>query len=219
MKEALSNGSGVQELIEKIRSQGVKAAQDEAESLLRDARRQAAEIVASAKAEAEAERAAARAEVEAFRAASLDALRLAARDTVLGLKDGVIKRFEEFVRRLVVSATREEEIVRSIVLVLAGHAADEFIKDKEVRIRVSRALLNEQPQPEFKEEGKAAMLRLSSDMLREGIELVSEKEIEGGVRVQLVKERLEIDLSDRAIGRLISQRLIPRFKAILEGTA
>jgi hypothetical protein len=35
--------------------------------------------------------------------------------------------------------------------------------------------------------------------------------------VRLVKDKLEIDLSDRAVSRMIAQRLIPRFKAIVEG--
>jgi V/A-type H+-transporting ATPase subunit E len=119
---------------------------------------------------------------------------------------------------LVVSATRDKELVRSIVLVLAGHAADEFIKDKEIEVRLSDSLLEGQSGPVFKEEGKLAILGLSSDMLREGVELVADSDIEGGARVRLVRDKLEIDLSDRAISRMISQRLLPRFKAILEGT-
>ena len=217
MAETTKTSSGVQELIDRIRDQGVQAAQEEADRLLRHARQQAAEIVAQAKAEAEAAQEKARAEIEAYRLASIEALRLAARDTVLDLKARVMARFEEFVKRLVVSATRDKELVRSIVLVLAGHAADEFIKDKEIEVRISSALLEGQTGPVFKEEGKLAILGLSSDMLREGLELVSDSDIEGGARVRLVQDKLEIDLSDRAIARMISQRLLPRFKAILEG--
>ena len=202
-------------MIDRIRDQGVQAAQDEADRLLRDARKQATEIVAQAKAEAEAAQVQARAETEAHRAAALDALQLAARDTVLDLKARVMARFEEFVKRLVVSATRDKELVRSIVLVLAGHAADEFIKDKEIEVRISKSLL--EGETRLKEEGKLAILGLSSDMLREGLELLPDGDIEGGARVRLVKDKLEIDLSDRAIARMISQRLLPRFKAILEG--
>jgi V/A-type H+-transporting ATPase subunit E len=207
----------VQELIDRIRDQGVQAAQAEADRLLVQARKQANEIVAQAKAEAEATQAKARAEIEAHRAASLDALQLATRDTVLDLKARVTARFEEFVKRLVVSATRDKELVRSIVLVLAGHAAEEFIQDKEIEVRISDSLLEGRTGPVFKEEGKLAILGLSSDMLREGLELVPDSEIEGGARVRLVKDKLEIDLSDRAIARMISQRILPRFKAILEG--
>jgi V/A-type H+-transporting ATPase subunit E len=206
----------VQELIEQIRDQGVQAAQNEADRLLREAKKQAAEIVAQAKAEADAERVKARAEIEAHRAASLDALQLAARDTVLELKARVIARVEEFVKRLVVSATRDKELVRSLVLVLAGHAADEFIKDKEIEVRISTSLL--EGETALDEESKLAILGLSSDMLREGLELVADHEVEGGARVRLVKDNLEIDLSDRAVSRMIAQRMIPRFVAILEGT-
>ncbi len=217
MAETTTTSSGVQELIDRIRDQGVQAAQTEADRVLRDARQQAQEIVARAKAEADAAQAKAREEIEAYRQASLDALRLAARDTVLDLEARVLARFEEFVKRLVVSATRDRELVRSIVLVLAGHAAEEFIQDKEVEVRISSSLLEGPTGPVFKEEGKLAILGLSSDMLREGLVLVPDSEIEGGARVRLVKDKLEIDLSDRAIARLISQRLIPRFKAIMEG--
>jgi V/A-type H+-transporting ATPase subunit E len=69
----------------------------------------------------------------------------------------------------------------------------------------------------LKEEGKQAILALSSDMLREGIELMPSHEVEGGARVRLVRDKLEVDLSDRAVARLIAQRIVPRFKAILEG--
>ncbi len=217
MAETTQTSSGVQELIDRIRDQGVEAAREEADRLLRQARKQATDIVAQAKAEAEALQANCREDIEAYRQASMDALRLAARDTVLDLKARVVARFEEFVKRLVVSATRDKELVRSIVLVLAGHAAEEFIQDKEIEVRISTALLEGQTGPVFGDEGKLAILGLSSDMLREGLELVSDEEIEGGARVRLVQDKLEIDLSDRAIARMISQRLLPRFKAILEG--
>jgi V/A-type H+/Na+-transporting ATPase subunit E len=215
METSTKTTTGVQELIEKIRDQGVQSAQEESAQLLQAAKKQAAEILAKAKADADAEQAKARAEIESFRKASMDALQLAVRDTVLELKSRVVARFEEFVKRLVVSATHDKELVRDIVLVLSGHAADEFIKDKTAQVRISQSLLD--GEPAFKEEGKQAILGLSSDMLREGLELASDDEVEGGVRVQLINDKLEIDLSDRAVSRLIAQRMIPRFKAILEG--
>ena len=46
---------------------------------------------------------------------------------------------------------------------------------------------------------------------------VSDDEIQGGARVRLIDDQLEIDLSDRAVAQLISQRLVPRFKSVLEG--
>jgi len=208
------SSSGVQELIQRIRDQGVGAAQEEADRLLAEAKQKAADIVSKAKAEADAEKARARQEIEAHRAASLDALQLAARDTVLDLKARVIERFEEFVNRIVVSATRDEQLVRNVVLVIAGRAAEEFVQDKDIEIRISKALLGE---PTMEKEAKLSILGLSTEMLREGIELLPDESVEGGARVRLVEEKLEIDLSDKAVARLISQRLLPRFRSILEG--
>ena len=217
MGETTKKSSGVQELIDRIRDQGVQAAREEADRLLSSARQEAADIVSQAKAEADALQEKARNDIETYRAASIDAVRLAARDTVLELKAGVTSRFEEFVKRLVTSATRSEEVVRSIVLVLAGHAAAELIGDKDIEVRVSRALFEGQVDPTLREEGRLAVLGLSTDMLREGLQLVPDDGVEGGVRVQLVEDKLEIDLSERAIARMISQRMLPRFRAILEG--
>ena len=206
--------TGVQSLIERIRDEAIQAAQTEADRLLADARQQAAEIVAEAKSEADAKRAKASAEIEADRTAALDAGRLAFRDSVLELKAGIISRLEQFVRRLVVSATHDEQLIRNIVLVLAGRAAEEFIQDKDIEVRISKALLGEAT---LNEEGNQAILAISSDMLREGIEIIPDDEVTGGARVRLIEDKLEVDLSDRAVARLISQRMVPRFKAILEG--
>lgn len=205
---------GVQSLIDRIRDDGVQAARDKAEQILKDARQEASQIVANAQAEADSLRADAKREIEDHRTASLDALQLAARDTVLELKAKVVERFEEFLKRLVISATRDEETVRSLVLVLAGHAASEFIQDKELEIRISKALHGEGT---LEEEGNRVLLALSSDMLREGIQLIPDDVIEGGARVQLVKDKLEIDLSDKAVSRMIAQSMIPRFRDILRG--
>jgi V/A-type H+-transporting ATPase subunit E len=215
MNESIQTSSGVQSLIERIRDQGVQAAQDEANRLRSEAKKQASEIVAEALAQADAERAKARAEIDAYQTAALDALHVAVRDTVLELKARVRTRFEEFVKRLVVSATHDMELIRSIVLVLAGQAAEQLIQNKDIEIRISKALLD--GEAGFQDEAKQAVLGLSSDMLREGLVLVSDDEIEGGARVRLVQDRLEIDLSDRAIAKLISRRILPRFNAILEG--
>lgn len=209
-----NTSDGVQSLIDRIRDEGVQAARDKAEQILKDARHEASQIVENAKAEADSLRADTKREIEDHRTASLDALQLAARDTVLDLKAKVVERFEEFLKRLVISATRDEETVRSLVLVLAGHAASEFIQDKELEIRISKALLGKGT---LEEEGNRALLALSSDMLREGIQLIPDDVIEGGARVQLVKDKLEIDLSDKAVSRMIAQRMIPRFRDILKG--
>jgi V/A-type H+/Na+-transporting ATPase subunit E len=217
MVEQGKTSAGVQELIGRIRDQGIQAAKDQADRIVKEAEIQAAKMVADAKAEVERMREKTLAEIEANRAAAMEALRLSARDTVLQLKSKVASSFEVFMKRLVTSATRDEELIKALVLVLAGHAVDEFIKDKEIHILLSDAILTGQSDEKLRQRGKQVILTLSSDMLREGIELIPSSEIEGGARVRLVKDQLEIDLSDRAIAKMLYERTLPRFRAIVEG--
>ncbi len=70
---------GVQNLIHRIRDEGIKAAREEAERIVHEARQQAAEIEASSKAEARARLEQADSQIADQRAAAAEALKLAAR--------------------------------------------------------------------------------------------------------------------------------------------
>ena len=217
-QEQSKAGAGVQNLVDRIRDQGVLAATEKANKILRDAEAKSAKMLADAKREVEQLRENARVEIESNHAAALEALKLSARDTVLQLEAKVASAFEVFVQKLVTSATRDEKFIKSIVLVLAGHAEKELIGDKEIEILISESILTGQPNEKLEERAKQTILGLSSEMLREGVELIPSSEIEGGASVRLIKDKLEIDLSDKAIAKLLYQRILPRFKALLEGS-
>jgi V/A-type H+-transporting ATPase subunit E len=217
--EQSKTGAGVQDLVDRIRDQGVLAATEKANKIVRDAEAKSAKMLADAKLEVERLRENARIEIEADRAAALEALKLSARDTMLQLKAKVASAFEVFVQRLVTSATCDEEFIKSIVLVLANHVEKELIGKNEIEILISESILSGgQPNEKLREHSKQIILGLSSEMLREGVELIPSSEIEGGASVRLVKDKLEIDLSDKAISKLLYQRMLPRFQAILEGS-
>ncbi|MFI3197549.1 MAG: hypothetical protein QX196_04420 [Methylococcaceae bacterium] len=209
--------SGVQNLVDRIRDQGILAANEKANKILRDAELKSAKMLADAKLEVEKLRETARLEIDANHAAALEALKLSARDAMLQLKAKVSSEFEVFVQRLVTSATRDEQFIKAIVLVLAGHVQEELIGDKDIQILISELILTGKPNEELGERGKQTILSLSSEMLREGVELIPSSDIQGGANVRLVKDKLEIDLSDKAIASLLYQRIMPRFQAILEG--
>lgn len=209
--------SGVQNLVDRIRDQGILAANEKANKIVRDAEVKSAKMLADAKLEVEKLRETARLEIEATHAAALEALKLSARDAMLQLKAKVSSEFEVFVQRLVTSATRDEQFIKTIVLVLACHVKEELIGDKEIQILISELILTGKPNEKLGERGKQTILSLSSEMLREGVELIPSSDIQGGANVRLVKDKLEIDLSDKAIASLLYQRIMPRFQAILEG--
>jgi V/A-type H+-transporting ATPase subunit E len=215
MTELINTESSVQALIDRIRDQGVQSANLEAARILAEAEAKASQLLADAQKQVEQLRAKATADIEAEQAAAQEALKLSARDTVTRLKNLVSTAFETFVRRLVTTATQDRELMKNLVLVLAGHSADEFIKDKQIQILLSDALLTGQSDPKLRELGKQTILSLSSDMLREGVELIPSSSVEGGAKVRLVGEQLEIDLTDKAITKLLAGQLLPRFHALL----
>lgn len=212
-----TTSSGVQELITRIRDQGVRAGKEEAEELVSKARREAARLVEDAKEEIATLRAKTTAGIEAEKAAALEALQLAARDTALELQAAVVRQFEEKVNRLVSDFTMDRELLKTLVLVLAGHSADEYIKDKEIKLLVNKLAFGTADDPELEERVRRATLTIASDMLREGVELVPAGDVEGGVRVQVVEDHLEIDLTSKAVSRLLLRNLLPRFRALLSG--
>ena len=217
-QEQNKTGVGVQGLVDRIRDQGVLAANEKAAKIIRDAEAKSAKMLADAQREVEHLREKARIDIEANRAAALEALKLSARDTMLQLKAKVSSEFEVFVQRLVTSATRDKQFIKAIVLVLASHVEKELIGDKEIQILISESILTGQPNEKLGEHTKQIILGLSSEMLRAGVELIPSSDIDGGASVRLVKDKLEIDLSDKAISKLLYQRILPRFKAILEGS-
>jgi len=214
MTEPDVKSSGVKELIERIRDEGVHSARAEADRILSEAKARAARIVADAKAEAAAIKKEARASMEREQTATIEALRIAARDTELELRSAIMSGFEEHVRRLVTDVTTDGSVLRDMILVLAGRAADDLIQDKDAVIFVPDRLADE-VSAELDEFLRKSAVALSGDVLRQGIELIPSNEVQGGARVRLVGEDLEIDMSDQALSQMMLKLLLPRYRKIL----
>jgi len=215
--------TGVQELINRLRDDGVKAGQEEADRVLRDSREQAARIVDQAKAEAADMLNKARAEIETERAAAHESLRVAIRDTELKMEAELKADFATHVKRLVSVELRDVEFLRQIILGIAGLAAGgKACEGQPVEVLLPKNLFQTDDKgTRLTEEGKEHMrhliLGISGEMLREGVDLKPSESIGGGIRIRLVDEDLEIDLSDTAISELLLQFILPRYRAIVSG--
>jgi V/A-type H+-transporting ATPase subunit E len=219
MAEETPQASGVQALISRIRDDGVQAGQSKAEEIIDQARREAARVVADARQEAEETRRRAAAEIESDRRAALEALKMAARDARLQLEAEVTSAFEQHVKRLVAPVTHDGSFIRTLVLALAGQAAAQYPPDQELEILVADLIAGrEDENPELERRIKEGVLGISGEMLREGVEIIPDRDVPGGARVRVVGENVEIDLTDNAIAALLLKHLLPRYRHILEGT-
>ncbi len=218
-----AKATGVQELINRLRDDGVRAGKEEADQVLRDARKQAAAIVSQAKAEAEDMLEKARHEIETEKSSAIESLKVAIRDTELKMEAELKATFAAHVKRLVSVEMQDVEFLRQIILAIAGMAAgDKACGEKPVNIILPANLFrSDKRETRLTEEGRENFRRLvlgiSGDMLREGVDLKPSESIGGGIRIQLVGEDLEIDLSDKAISELLLQTMLRRYRSLVAG--
>ena len=109
MAETTKVASGVQELISRLRDEGVQAGREKSDQVVREAEEQATRIVAQAKAEAEEILSKARSEIETEKAAAIESLRLALRDTELKMEAELKETFADHVKRLVSVEMRDRD--------------------------------------------------------------------------------------------------------------
>jgi V/A-type H+/Na+-transporting ATPase subunit E len=212
--------SGVQELINRMRTEGVSKGQEESDRLVAEARRDSMQILDDAKREAGAIRSAARAEAEHLRKNAEDALRLAARDAVLALNEAIRSDFVAKVRRLVSHTMQDRSFLERLILEVARRAIpDDAGKSVEVLLPadvITYEELKRNPQELAENSLSRFVLQLSGDVLREGLTFAPAEDERPGLRVQLKDEDVEIDLTDQALTDLLMEHLSPRFRALMD---
>ena len=214
MSETNHVSSGVQDLIARIRDESVQAGQQEAESLIREAQKRAAETVAQARAEAETLLAKARAEIARERQAAIDALQQAVRDTVLALKERLTMRFVEEVKGLVGKELKDTDFLRQMILAISGQVLPDEAQNRALELLLSNDLF---PEADDGEQSMRDFIQgLSSQVIHGGIELKPSGESKSGIRLRLIGEDMEVDLTDEALTALLLKHLLPRFRAYVE---
>lgn len=212
--------SGVEELIQRLREQGVAEGQSRADELFAQARRRAEQRLDEARREADEILQQARLESQQLQKAGEDAVRLAVRDAILRLKSELVERFADRVRHLVTRELKDENILRQLILEVGGRAAPPA--DQPARILLPRDVVGLEQlrrSPEEVKEGTLShfVVSLTKDVLREGIEIGDREDPSAGIRIRLQGDDLEIDLTDAAVAELLLRHLLPRFRAMMEG--
>ncbi len=210
MDDITEQSHGVQELIDQLRAEGVEGGRDEAARIIRAAEQRAAEMVRAAQMEADRIRAETSQAIAEESAAAKAALKVAIRDTELKLKAQIMALFSVQLRRLVTREMSDPELLRRMILSVAGRVREELGEEQPLEILTPDTT---------GEDGRLLELvhSISSEILREGVELKTTQEGRAGIRIRLRGEDMEIDLTDDAVSDLLLERLLPRFRAVAEG--
>jgi V/A-type H+/Na+-transporting ATPase subunit E len=212
--------SGVQELIDRMRGEGVAKGRDEADALLAEARKEASQILDQANRDADQIRVAARTEADRLSASTKDSLQLAARDAVLALGETLRADFLCKMRRLVSHTMQDRSFLERLILEVARKSTPDDESQPVTVLLPSDVLtyeeLKQNPADLAENFLSRFVLELSADVLREGLSFSPAEDERPGLRIQLKDEGVEIDLTDEAVTDLLMAHLSPRFRALMD---
>lgn len=216
--------SGVEALIERLKNEGVVAGQEKAEDLVLNAQKRAEWIVEEAELEASTLIQQAREEVERIKSAGQDALKLAARDAFLKLRDTLLGSFSHEVMRVVGEQMTDQAFTEKLILALAGAVREKSGLDanEEIVISLPEDVIGVDELRKNPEELKQGSLShytasIASNLLRSGIKFEVNDEIKAGLSIRLVDSEMVIDFTDETVSALLLEHIQPRFRALLQG--
>ncbi|HSH57422.1 MAG TPA: ATPase [Halomonas sp.] len=214
---------GVETLIERLRGEGVEQGREEARRIVADAEKRATWMVEQAERDAQALREQAREEAARLESSAKEALRVAARDSVLEMQTTLTHRFRDHLRRLVGQALSQEDLLQRLILELAARTRSDtpLEAENDVEVMLPRDVLGLEElrrRPEELKEGTLSwfVVAQAREVLREGVRF-SIGDHESGLRIRLHEHEMELDISDEAVAELLLAHLQPRFRAMLEG--
>lgn len=215
--------SGVQQLINRLRDEGVHEGEKQREQLLQEAKAKATAMLEQAGADAKRIREQSQAEADKIRSASEAALQLAVRDAAMKLREEISNRLASELRELVARQLESSDFLKKALLEVTRRSSPDasqgrtrvLLPDKVLRVEDLRQ------DPEELENGSltAFAVKLAKEVLSRGIEIAPGPDNRPGIRIDLVDQDIRIDMTDEAVSQLLLKHLTPRFRALMAGLA
>ena len=198
----------LQELIDKIKKDGVAAAETSASEKIAAAEKEAAKIVANAKEEADKIIKQAKDETARMEKASEDAIAQASRNLLLTFRKSVENELAA-----IVSAETEKAYDAKLLGALIPETVKEWAKKSDASDL--SVILNEKDLKSLESNLKTAL----KDKISEGLTLKADNSIGGGFRIGVKDGAAFYDYSAEAVADLFSAYLNPRVAAIMKEAA
>jgi V/A-type H+-transporting ATPase subunit E len=189
-------------LIEKIKKEGIEEAQQTSEKLLKEAKQKASSIVDQSKKEAEKIIEDGKRQVQQFKKNAEADLKQAARNTELLLKERINKLFDNVFKKEV-SATLKPEFLKELIVKIVDTWAD----STKIEVVVNDA---------DKKNLEKLLFSSLKGSLKDSITIKVSNEIAKGFRIGLEEDQVYYDFSDNAISDVLKSLLNPKLKEILD---
>ncbi len=198
----------VEELIDRIKKDGVDAAENSASEIISQAEKEAEKIISNAKAEAEKILKQAKEENARMEKASEDAIKQAGRNLLLAFRDSITKELSALVSDEVSKTYSKDMLSKLIPEVIKEWAKNTSAEDVSV-------LLNEKDLAEV-ESGLKAALKAE---IAKGLTLKADNSISNGFRIGVKDGAAFYDYSAEAVAELFSAYLNPKVSALMKEAA
>ena len=198
----------LQELIDKIKRDGIANAETEKNRIISEAERKAAAIVKDAEAKADAAIKAAKAETERMEKASEDAITQAGRNLIISFRDGINKELQALV-----TAETEKAMDKDLLKKLIPEVVKAWVANPE-----AEGLSVLLPEADLKalEAGFKTSLKTQ---LSKGLEIKSDSSLSSGFRIGSKNGEAFYDFSAEEVAGLFSAYLNPKTTELMKRAA
>ena len=195
----------LQELIDQIKTDGVKAAEAEAASILESAKAEAEKSISDAKAEAEKTMQEAKTQNERIVRAGEDSIRQAGRNLLISFRESVAKELNVIVGDNVKEALTSDSLPRLILAAVENWTKDTEAEDISVLVG-SKDLASIETE----------LLAGLKERMCSGVTLKPDDNFEGGFRISVQDGRVYYDYSAEAVTELLSVYLTPKLISLMK---
>jgi len=198
----------LQELIDKIKKDGIESASAEAARLKGEAEAEAGRIIAAAQKEAADIVSRGKADAERSEKAGIAAIEQASRNLILAFKGEIQALLDKIVAQATTSAYGEETLKSALPEILKVWASKTGTDTLDILL----------PEGELKKLQSWFSDKLAAE-LKKGVELKAVRNLEAGFRISNKDGSAYYDFSAESVAQLLSAYLNPRLAEILKITA
>lgn len=198
----------LQELVEKIRKDGVETAEAESAEIVKKAGERAEAILKAARAEADALVRSAKEESEKFERAAVSSVTQAARNLMISFRDGIEAELERIVRRDTKAAYDADTLKALVPETVKAWIAKSGVNDIAV-------LLSEKDAAKL----ESALTGTLRDEISKGLVIRVDRNLDAGFRIATKDGSAYYDFSAGSVADLFSAYLNPRVAEILKSAA
>ena len=197
----------LQELIDRIKSEGIASAEKQAALIVEEAEKKAEEIVRDADTKAQELIEAAQKKEEQMVRSGKDALSQAGRDLILNLQTQLTSLFNSVITTEAAGVLTGDTLEAAVTALISSWSIE---SSGEVDVLLSEKDI---------EALDAGLRKKLSDKLSEGIEIKPAADLEAGFRISVKNGSAYYDFTPSEIASVLSQYLNPRLAEILKAAA